>query len=503
MRVASLARQMAQDGFRCGFAVSPETARRAGGMLAPLGEIRVLTAPDSPAHLRRLWPAGCDWLVVDHYGLADDFERACAGWAARIAVFDDAPTRRHACDVLIDGTVDRDGELYRPLVSATARCLCGASYLPMRPDFFRLRSSGALEGRFAVAPGGRRLFVSLGGGDTLEPLTRLLDILVRARFPWPVDVCTMAGGTAAERLRLLIARLAPTSLLHLSSTAVAPLLAAAWAALGAGGTASCERAALGLPSAIVEIAANQRDTAAAFAHRNAACTLGPVDAVEAETLVDVLMRLFHDGPLHRAISANALRITDALGACRLVLELAPERDEKRRAVSLRAASAGDCDMILRWQSEPGARRFARNPAVPTEGEHRAWFCRTLGEPQSLLNVIVADERPVGVLRFDRRGGNDDWEISILVAGEARSCGVGRAALAAGRRLLPDADLVAEIHPDNAASLRLFRAVGYRSSGVLFVNAAQARSGAVPGAYAEPDAGAAPTRSSHESHPANA
>ena len=475
MRVSALACPMAQDGFRCGFAVSAETAPHAAGVLGSLGEIAVVEAPASPAELRRVWPDGCDWLVIDHYGLGDEFERACAGWAARIAVFDDAPARPHACDALIDGAVDRDPELYRRLVRTTARRLCGSSYLPLREAFFILRSSGASAKRLATAPGERRLFLSLGGGDTAGPLSRLLDVLVRLRFPWPVDVCAIGTAPELQQLGPRIELLAPGSRLHLGSANLAPQIATAWAGLGAGGTSSYERAALGLPSVIVELAANQQGNAAAFAHREAAFSLGPVEAVGAETLVDALIRLFDDDELHRSMSGNALRITDGLGARRVALELLPERDAQSGAVTLRPATPDDCEPMLQWQSEPGARRFARNPTAPTRVEHAAWLGRTLADPQSLLNVIVADGRPVGVLRFDRRAPGE-WEVSILVAAEARSRGVGRAALAAGRRLLPDANLVAEIHPDNTASHRLFQAAGYQRTGSAYVSVA--RQGAV-------------------------
>lgn len=258
--------------------------------------------------------------------------------------------------------------------------------------------------------------------------------------------------------------------MHLASPNLAWLIATAWAGLGAGGTASYERAALGLPSVLVEVASNQKGTAAAFARREAAFALGPVDEVAAGTLVDRLMRLFSDDELHRSMSSNALRISDGLGARRVALELAPERDAQSRAVTLRPASPGDCDAMLQWQSEPRARRFARNPTAPARVEHAAWLDRTLTDPQSLLNVIVADGCPVGTLRFDR-GPSGEWEVSILIAGEARSLGVGRAALAAGRRLLPEANLVAEIHADNTASHRLFQAAGYRRTGSAYVSAA--------------------------------
>ncbi len=52
-------------------------------------------------------------------------------------------------------------------------------------------------------------------------------------------------------------------------------------------------------------------------------------------------------------------------------------------------------------------------------------------------------------------------MSILTGRAFHRMGIGNAALAMARRLVPERDLIAEILPGNAASVGLFAKAGYR------------------------------------------
>jgi RimJ/RimL family protein N-acetyltransferase len=90
-----------------------------------------------------------------------------------------------------------------------------------------------------------------------------------------------------------------------------------------------------------------------------------------------------------------------------------------------------------------------------------------------MTVIEHDREAAGVLRLDKvdRGmGSPAYEISILVAPGKRRLGVASAALNIARNWLPGIELVAEILPENQASLRLFEAAAYEpQDGGIFHN----------------------------------
>ena len=74
---------------------------------------------------------------------------------------------------------------------------------------------------------------------------------------------------------------------------------------------------------------------------------------------------------------------------------------------------------------------------------------------------MLDGLPVGVLRLDRCDARS-FEVSILIAPAWHGRGIGKAALAAARRLVPDSAIIAEVLAGNRPSHQLFRAAGFRS-----------------------------------------
>jgi len=119
----------------------------------------------------------------------------------------------------------------------------------------------------------------------------------------------------------------------------------------------------------------------------------------------------------------------------------------------------DVMVLFEWQCHPNVRRFARNPQPPELEGHKKWFAARLASPDCILGMILHGAQPAGMLRFDRKP-DDAWEVSILIAPDKVRLGIGAAALALGRELVPSVELVAEILPGNEASHRLFRNAGY-------------------------------------------
>ncbi len=142
----------------------------------------------------------------------------------------------------------------------------------------------------------------------------------------------------------------------------------------------------------------------------------------------------------------------------------PLRAKDGRIVALRQASFTDSAAMLAWQSAPGVRAYARNPEPPQSGEHERWLKAKLADPDCVFNIVLCGDEPVGILRFDRLAERDASEVSILIAAERQGLGIGGKALELGKRLLPKERIVAAIHADNRASIRMFEAAGYRAAG---------------------------------------
>ena len=137
------------------------------------------------------------------------------------------------------------------------------------------------------------------------------------------------------------------------------------------------------------------------------------------------------------------------------------RGDDSVSVRLRPATRADGELMLAWQQAPGARRFAHDPWPPEREAHFAWLERRLADAGAgPFEIILVDEQPAGILRFDLEPDAGAYRVSILVAPEAQGRGVAQAALKLGAVLMRGKGLKAEVLPGNAASHRLFQKAGY-------------------------------------------
>ncbi len=400
-----------------------------------------------------------DLLVVDHYGLGAEFEQDCRNFARRILVVDDLADRAHDCDILVDQTFGREGSDYAGLVPESARLLMGSHYALVRGQFLSKRAAAIArrDGRPA-----RNLLISLGGADPRNTTVALVDALAAAGLLGDCCVTVVAGPAAGglEELRERAERLAGIRLL-VGADDMATLTAEADVAIGAAGSSTWERCALGLPTVQLVIADNQRTIA-----RNLSAA-GAVTAVEnVADAVTALRRLLAGAGTRQVMAARAQAVCDGRGTQRVLAALADcEQSARGGALNLRLAESADEDLILTWQRAPETRRFARNPAIPTPEEHAAWMARRLLDPDCLFTIIEEDSVSVGVLRLDRMRdqGESVWEVSILVDPARHGRGIGAGALRLARNLLPGASLIATVLPGNHASAKLFERAGYTAT----------------------------------------
>lgn len=192
-----------------------------------------------------------DWLVVDHYGRDEQWERRVDRGGARLCVIDDLADRQHACDVLIDvGMHALVGDPYRDLVPSGAELLLGPSFALLRPEF---------EGRSARERTGdvSRVLVSLGGGDlVVEELLKVLAAVAELPDPRP-EVRVLRDALLSSTIDALAASIPGVTCVDFTDDMPGML---EWADLVVGtcGGSSWERCLLGVPTVACLTAENQR-----------------------------------------------------------------------------------------------------------------------------------------------------------------------------------------------------------------------------------------------------
>jgi UDP-2,4-diacetamido-2,4,6-trideoxy-beta-L-altropyranose hydrolase len=468
-RCLALAEELAEAGWDVNFAVGPETLScmpALAGCSFAIAELSTAAAAAPAAEvdaLTRRFP-DLDLLVVDHYGHDFAFEGACRRFARRVLVFDDGTGRRHDCDLLVDAAATTP-DIYAGLVPQGASVLAGPAYALVR-HAFRERRSTALQRRDGRPV--KEILLSFGATDPGNVTERVL-----AALDGKTDgiVKTIALSSQAPHVGVLRRWLNRDTRLVLDGD-MAALMTNADLALGAAGASAFERAALGLPSILVNIAENQDGVCYLFATAGAAVSSGGLDDALPQRLASLADRLLSDAEQRMHMARAAAAVVDGRGVRRVVFPIIGTAIARNGAtVRLRLARLEDKTWLFDLQHSPGTRRYFRNPDPPDPETHSAWLRQMLDDPDRLLTIIEADGERTGMIRLDRSQHPDSalsYTISIAVEPCRRDQGIGMAALDLARRLRPASALDAEISPDNTASKKLFTRAGFcQVSGDLY------------------------------------
>jgi len=457
MRSLALASVFAENGWQVGFASRAESYKA----MPPLGAsgYDIFSLPEDSASeaaaLAAHWPGGCDLLVVDHYERDESLEHACRPWAKRILVVDDLADRKHDADVLVDSGAAAPA-VYEKLVPATCRVLTGAKYAVLHPSFILAREA-ALSRRDGRAVS--RILVSLGQMDPDNATALALDAIEMSGFGGAVDVVL---GQSAPHLSAIRRRAKHRVNLHVNISNMPALMATSDLAIGAGGVSGFERCCVGLPSLLLQIAANQVNVIRTIATAGAGIDCGLAAGMQVENLAWHLGEILEDADRRQQMAVAGAALVDGRGAQRIVLDVLPRVQVKNRAdVSLRMAELADEDWLYALQSNPVTRMFFVNPAIPTREEHAIWMKRTMANRDTVLCIIEEGSSPRGMLRLDRiKEASPDYTVSVAVDPAFHGAGIGAAALTLVRRLLPTATFHAKVLGDNEKSKRLFEKSGY-------------------------------------------
>jgi len=413
------------------------------------------------------WPAdiaaleGClvaepafDWIIVDHYGLDHHWQTAARQWALRIAVIDDLANRKHAADLLLDQNLTATADAYAPWLPKPCRQLLGPRYALISNEF---------KGEPAHVPAqAHRVVVNFGGFDaaahTYKAMLALTDF-----SELEVDFVAGEANPAWEQMQALVAG-HPRWRLHTYIDDFFRLMAQADLFVGAGGGTSWERAALGVPTICIAVAANQQGNAERLAVAGAHVYLGACEQVSVEQLRLAIGFLLGNAGLRQSLAEHSQRLVDGRGAQRVAVALSGA------VLHVRQATLDDAKLLFDGRNAHAVRRWALQPEPISWSQHQAWLAASLTNAQRLLLIAEAADGPVGMVRYDRHGAEAD--VSIYLFEGRFGLGWGRALMAAGEDVAlghwSGLDVIkAQVLGTNQASIRLFRDAGYQQSACRF------------------------------------
>ncbi|WUR13030.1 UDP-2,4-diacetamido-2,4,6-trideoxy-beta-L-altropyranose hydrolase [[Empedobacter] haloabium] len=444
---------IAARGFAVDLLPAPDATFAAPGHAGWLGATQAQDAADTLALLSGQRP---DWLIVDHYGIDETWQRLLRPAVGHILVIDDLADRVHDCDVLLDQNLAPAGAArYDGLVPAHCARLCGPRYALLRAEFAAARA--ALAARDGSV---RRLFVFLGGADQHNDTGSVLAALAGMDN---IETDVVIGGANPHHAALARQCAAlPGVRLHRQVDNVAALMAQADLAIGAGGGAMWERCSVGLPTIALALAENQRPGCTALADIGGTLYLGESGPDNGARLAAALQVARTSPGLLRHMSATGLALVDGQGADRVARRLVAQG--LADSLTLRRATMADCDDIHAWRNAEAIRRVSGDTRPVALEAHREWFAKVLTDTERVLLLGEIDGRAAGVLRYDRSGAQAT--VSVYLTPAYLGKGIGPALLAQGSawvaRHWPGVDTIeAVIRPDNLASSAAFASAGYR------------------------------------------
>jgi UDP-2,4-diacetamido-2,4,6-trideoxy-beta-L-altropyranose hydrolase len=407
------------------------------------------------------------WLVVDHYGLGAPWQqcmqeglRLSDGSGPAFLVLDDLADRIHQASVLMDANrIDPTApDPYRDWVPEACTILLGPAYALLDPLYPRLQP--LLPGRSQLA----RVLVFFGGIDIANHAAVALEALSHPRLlHLAVDV--VVGAAAPHRADLETRVLQrPNTNLHVGLPSLAGLMARADLALGAAGTASWERACLGLPCLVVPVAENQEQGAQALEASGVARCLNLEASADPVALLQAsLLELLESPDALQAMSEACLQLGDGRGLARVVTALLGPAPGLR----LRPAQAADLWLYHWWASDPQVRRQSFNSDPIPLAQHRRWFAGRLSSRLALLRVLEDGAGlPLGQIRFERESETDvraviGFSLDSLARGRGLAPLLLELGLAEVARCWGNGcEAYGEVRADNPASCLAFLRAGF-------------------------------------------
>jgi UDP-2,4-diacetamido-2,4,6-trideoxy-beta-L-altropyranose hydrolase len=421
--------------------------------VAPVGPGGAWEA-DAEATLALL-PWRPDWLVVDHYGLDRRWHQRSRSGCGRIAVIDDLADRPHDCDLLIDHNPGNLGcDRYDDLMPADGGRALGPRHALIGPAY------RAMRGQARPRDGSVRrilLFITAGddGGRTQAVLTRLKS------GRWAETAIDVVSSANNPRLPALASACSdrPGTTLHVDADDLASLASRADIAVGAAGGAALERCCLGLPTATLVIAPNQRPGALALERLGAAVRVED----DADAVVAALARMADEPGRLAALGRRGALLVDGQGASRVARLMAGEA----ASLHLRDAVSGDAELLLSWRNDPAVRAASLRQEPIGLDQHKAWLGRLLADPERQLLIAMSGGAPVGTIRFDHAQGGVA-SVSLTIAPGHQGRGLGGALLREGElwaiaRKPSLRRFEATVLAGNARSRALFVKAGYAES----------------------------------------
>ncbi|MFC4388311.1 UDP-2,4-diacetamido-2,4,6-trideoxy-beta-L-altropyranose hydrolase [Gracilibacillus marinus] len=255
-----------------------------------------------------------DLLIIDHYGIDEQWEKRVRPYVKKLMVIDDLANRPHCCDLLLDqNELPNKEERYAHLVPTTTEKLLGLHYLLLRKEF------RDFPGRKKSVHSISNVLVSFGGSDPTNETMKVMQAIHRL----DVSIVVVVGSSYPYYQQLVQQYLEWDKIIILKQTSnMAEWMRKADIAIGAGGTSTWERVYMELPTITIDIADNQTEILRHTSKLGIISHMGKSDEVTTTAIANRITEMQRDKEIVNKLMRNMKEIKKQInpnGVCEHIL----------------------------------------------------------------------------------------------------------------------------------------------------------------------------------------
>ena len=308
------------DGFEVRILpeVSPKTEVLVEDHSTWFGTLRELDAEQTLGVCREM--GGVDWLIADHYAVDWRWTEALREGTKKVLIIDDLVDRLHDCDALLDQTYGATVHDYEKLVKGQFIPMMGTEYTLLREEFKMLRSQSLKKRELKSSV--ERVLIAMGGMDLRDLTCDIIHALKNKRETkgLTLDVVISSCSPYLTRIRDTAEKYQGVCL-HVDTDKMAELMFECDVAVGAGGTTTWERCALGLPAVCISTAQNQERLLKSVSEQEAIIYAGCWQSSGPTEIVEHLQPLIENQEIRYSVSSRAAILCDGNGASRVTEQM--------------------------------------------------------------------------------------------------------------------------------------------------------------------------------------
>ena len=264
------------------------------------------------------------WIVLDGYHLDETYQQRVKETGHHLLVIDDmAHLKQYYADIVLNQNLHAEQLQYS--CEPYTRLLLGTRYVLLRREFLAWRNW-----KRDIPEVGRRVLVTLGGGDPQNHTLKVIQALQEVDVPGlEATVVTGASNPHIAALQEAVGKShVQIRLLH-NADNMPELIAWADLAISAAGSTMWELMFLGTPSLVLVLAANQCQIAEESDRHGAAHNLGWAHSFPLQALVAVISSTIEDSDLRMTLSHKAHRLVDGAGVAQVIGHLGAGHESSR------------------------------------------------------------------------------------------------------------------------------------------------------------------------------